>query len=129
MNGSFDSYYSQQGDRASWAERPPLHVLQPQQKVGRFELVEMLVHGGMGQVWKAIDPQRQHDDKPGLVVLKFLPDALRLNTDATADFKTAYLRVQNLHHEAICPLYDLGEEPGLGCFQVMQFLPGVTLRA
>ena len=33
-----------------------------------------------------------------------------------------------MHHEHICPLYDIGEEPALGCFQVMQFLDGISLK-
>lgn len=106
----------------------PLAVLHPKQDVGRFSLLEMLGHGGMGQVWKAIDPNRKDDQNSGFVVLKFLPDVLRFNADATEEFKGAYRRVQALHHEHICPLYDIGEEPGLGCFQVMQFLEGITLR-
>ena len=106
----------------------PLAVLHPKQDVGRFSLLEMLGHGGMGQVWKAIDPNRKDDQNSGFVVLKFLPDVLRFNADATEEFKGAYRRVQALHHEYICPLYDIGEEPGLGCFQVMQFLEGITLR-
>jgi len=107
----------------------PLTILSPNQMVGRFQLLKMLRRGGMGQVWKAIDPHRKDEHNDGFVVLKFLPDALRFNADATAEFKGAYRRVQALHHEHICPLFDLGEEPGLGCFQVMQFLEGVTLRA
>ncbi len=106
----------------------PQAVLHPGQTVGRFQLLEMLGHGGMGQAWKAVDPNRKDENNAGFVVLKFLPDVLRFNEDATEEFKGAYRRVQALHHEHICPLYDIGEEPGLGCFQVMQFLEGITLR-
>ena len=124
MNDDFQTY----GGRHSKPANQPLAVLRPGQDVGRFQLVEMLGHGGMGQVWKAVDPHRKDDDNAGFVVLKFLPDVLRFNADATEDFKGAYRRVQSLHHEHICPLYDIGDEPGLGCFQVMQFLDGITLR-
>lgn len=116
------------GWNESRKENQPLAVLRPGQAVGRFQLIDMLGQGGMGQVWKAVDPHRKDDDNAGFVVLKFLPEVLRFNADATEDFKGAYRRVQALHHEHICPLYDIGQEPGLGCFQVMQFLEGITLR-
>ena len=124
MNDSQHSRGFQQTRSAGEA----ITVLRPDQVVGKFQLVELLGHGGMGQAWKAIDPDRKDDDNDGFVVLKFLPDVLRLNADASEEFKGAYRRVQSLHHEHICPLYDVGEEPSLGCFQVMQFLEGITLR-
>ncbi len=121
--------YQSVGDRPTRSAAAPITVLAPGQKIGRFKLVEMLGHGGMGQAWKAVDPDRRDEDHDGFVVLKLLPDALRLNEDATEEFKGAYRRVQALHHEHICPLFDVGEVAGLGCFQVMQFLKGMTLRA
>ena len=128
--GKEDSGFDSEDESFETQRHEPIsgRKLLPGQRAGRFTLVEPLGHGGMGQVWKAVDPNRAGEDSIGHVVLKFLPDALRFNVDATEEFKVAYRRVQQLHHEHICPLYDLGEEPGMGCFQVMQFLDGITVR-
>ncbi|WP_417380113.1 SUMF1/EgtB/PvdO family nonheme iron enzyme [Gimesia sp.] len=120
--------YHSHGQEPSFHGQAPAANLQPGQQADRFELVRMLGHGGMGQAWLAIDPRRKDEKREGHVVLKFLPDALRHHPDATQDFRAAYRRVQALHHESICPLFDLGESRELGCFQVMQFIPGITLR-
>ncbi|NQV24756.1 MAG: SUMF1/EgtB/PvdO family nonheme iron enzyme [Rhodopirellula sp.] len=107
--------------------RPP--VLAAGLAVDRFELVEFLGQGGMGQVWKAIDPTKRDDRRDGFVVLKFLPDDLRTDTEALDDFRSAYRRMVELQHQHICPVYDLGESADFGCFQVMKFVPGVSLHA
>ncbi|WP_417380110.1 SUMF1/EgtB/PvdO family nonheme iron enzyme [Gimesia sp.] len=124
MSNEYHSY----GQEPSFHGQAPTTNLQPGQLADRFELVRMLGHGGMGQAWLVIDPCRKDEEREGYVVLKFLPDALRHHPDATQDFRAAYRRVQALHHESICPLFDLGESRELGCFQVMQFIPGITLR-
>ena len=97
--------------------------LQPDMSVEKFKLVEYLGEGGMGQVWKAWDPSEQN-----FVVLKFLPPELRRSETDIAQFRETYRRVRRLHHMHICPLYDLGEDPHAGTFQVMLFLDGISLN-
>ncbi len=97
--------------------------LQPGMSVEKFKLVEYLGEGGMGQVWKAWDPSEQN-----FVVLKFLPPELRRSETDIAQFRETYRRVRRLHHMHICPLYDLGEDPHAGTFQVMLFLDGISLN-
>ena len=97
--------------------------------VDRFELVEFLGQGGMGQVWKAVDPRKRDEKRDGFVVLKFLPPELRSDAEALDDFKAVYRRIQELHHQHICPVYDLGENRDFGSFQVMGFVDGNSLSA
>ncbi|MFN9221589.1 MAG: SUMF1/EgtB/PvdO family nonheme iron enzyme [Planctomyces sp.] len=84
--------------------------------------------GGFGEAWLAIDPQRKDDRRTGEVVLKFLKAEFRASEELIDDFTASYRRVQALHHQHICALYDLGHHDRLGVFQVMQYVPGVTLQ-
>ena len=95
---------------------------------GRYRLLERLGSGGMGEAWKASDSRRLVDGQPALVVIKLLPGELRLNEEANEDIRREYSRVWLLSHPHICKLFDMGEQDGVGCFQVMQYLPGLTLR-
>ncbi|MEY3175551.1 MAG: hypothetical protein RLZZ436_3465 [Planctomycetota bacterium] len=94
----------------------------------RYKLLERLGAGGMGEAWKASDSGRLVDGQPADVVIKLLPLDLRLKEEANEDIRREYSRVWLLSHPHICKLFDMGEQEGVGCFQVMQYLPGLTLR-
>ncbi len=94
----------------------------------RYEVLERLGAGGMGEAWKASDHQRLVNGRPADIVVKLLPEALRQSKEANEDIRKEYSRVWLLSHPNICKLFDMGEQEGLGCFQVMQYLPGITLR-
>ena len=89
----------------------PLPMLQSGRLVGRFALQTFLGEGGMGSVWLAEDPTRKDDVRDGQVVLKFLRDDIRRCPEAVEQFKSGYRKVQQLFHEHICPLLDLGDDP------------------
>jgi sulfatase modifying factor 1 len=93
----------------------------------RYTLQGCLGRGAMGEAWLASDATRIVKDQPAKVVLKFLPDDVRLDPVANERFRKEYGRVWQLSHVGICRLFDMGEAPGVGCFQVMQYLEGVTL--
>lgn len=95
---------------------------------GRYRLLECLGAGGMGEAWRASDSGRLVDRQPAQVVIKLLPPELRQNEEANEDIRREYSRVWLLSHPHICKLFDMGEEDVVGCFQVMQYLPGLTLR-
>ena len=100
----------------------------PGRPIGRFTLRKKLGSGGQGQAWLARDPNREGDGVEGLVVLKFLPNEVRGDSNRMSVFRAAYLAAQAVHHEAICPLFDLEQDPAVGLFQVMLYQPGITLR-
>ena len=94
----------------------------------RYEVLERLGAGGMGEAWKASDRQRLVNGRPAEIVIKLLPEDLRQNREASEQIRREYSRVWLLSHPHICKLFDMGEEAGVGCFQVMQYLPGMTVR-
>lgn len=123
MSESFDS----RSDIPTSTGSSRLPELLSGQFVGRFRLLECLGEGGMGSVWSAEDPTRKDDRRDGRVVLKFLRYDIRRCPEAVEQFRSSYRKVQQLFHEHICPLLDLGEDPLFGSFQVMPFVKGVTL--
>jgi serine/threonine protein kinase len=104
-----------------------LRDLQPGQSVGGFRLVRALGQGGFGVAWLAVDPDKQDAHRAGEVVLKFLHAQYRRHAEVVAEFRRSYRVVQSLTHQWICPLYNLGEDERFGVFQVMAFVPGLTL--
>ena len=102
--------------------------LQPDRFVGRFRLLRRLGEGGFGVAWLAADPKRQDEHRGGEVVLKFLHPEYRRHEDVVAEFQKSYRVVQALIHQSICPLFDLEEDARHGVFQVMAYVPGMTLH-
>jgi len=91
-------------------------------RVGRYDVVGLIGHGGMGEVFDAIDT-----DHGGRVALKTLgvrdlaPDRLLL-------FKNEFRAVADLSHRNLVPLYELSCHEGLWFF-TMELVDGVDLVA
>ncbi|NQT37136.1 MAG: serine/threonine protein kinase, partial [Planctomycetes bacterium] len=100
----------------------PMGRLEPGVDLGGFRLVEIIGCGGMGQVWKAHDPTADRT-----VVVKVVPPDVQHNAAEMARVRDTFRRIHTLHHEHICPVYVLGEDPRCGHFVVMQFIAGRPL--
>jgi len=90
-------------------------------KIGKYDVVEVLGEGGMGAVYKAIDPLIGRTVAIKVIKGDFAQDAelrRRFNTEARA--------VGNLQHPNIVTVFDFGEENG-SPYLVMQFLDGTPL--
>jgi|GEM_PF-2197035 len=92
----------------------------------RYELVEVIGRGGMGQVWKAIDLKTLE-----MVALKVL-DPSRVGDDhllARLETEAATLRSLLVagQHEHIVPVLDFAARDAHACM-VMAFIPGQDLR-
>ncbi|MGB3885203.1 protein kinase domain-containing protein [Gordonia sp. (in: high G+C Gram-positive bacteria)] len=91
--------------------------------LGRYRLVRLLGRGGMGDVYEAVDT-----DKDRTVALKLLPQALSDDADFRARFMRESRTVAKLNDPHIIPIHDFGELDGQ-LFLDMRIVRGRDLRS
>ncbi len=89
----------------------------------RYELLGVVGHGGMGQVYKARDRMLNLT-----VALKFLPPHLAENPEALESFKNEARIVMQLSHQNIVKLHNLESGPA-GLFIIMEYVDGRDFHA
>jgi eukaryotic-like serine/threonine-protein kinase len=97
--------------------------LAPGSRLGPYEIGAPLGAGGMGEVYRALDPKLQRE-----VAIKVLPEALASNPQALARFEREARAVAALSHPHILAIHDFGAADGTA-YAVMELLEGETLRA
>jgi hypothetical protein len=107
------------------ASRRPASVL-PQLEPGSvfagYQIDSVLDRGGMGVVYKAIDPDL---DRP--VALKIIAPEHTQNATAVARFKAECRLAASLEHPNIVPIHRGGEFEGV-LYLAMRYVPGTNLR-
>ena len=96
------------------------NVLHPGDKLGRYELVDVVGLGSMGVVWSARDP-----DLHRTVALKLLWGDER--TDARARLLREARVLAKLRHPNVLVIYDVGEHKGR-VFLATELVKGANLR-
>ena len=92
-----------------------------EQKIGRYEIKSELGRGGMATVYKAYDPRFERE-----VALKVLPREMLHDDQFRVRFEREAKTIAALEHQAIVPVYDVGEEDGQPYF-VMRYMTGGDL--
>ncbi|MBI3448159.1 MAG: tetratricopeptide repeat protein [Acidobacteria bacterium] len=92
-------------------------------KISRYQILDELGRGGMGVVYRAIDPR----DGRRVVVKILTPDAAA-DAEWRARFEREARACAALHHPGITEIYETGEADGIP-FICMEYVEGRTLRA
>ena len=90
--------------------------------LGRYQLLDQLGAGGMGEVWRARDA---HLDRE--VAIKLLPAGSAVDDDTQARFRREALALSRLSHGGIATIFDFDTVEGTP-FLVMELVTGGTLE-
>jgi eukaryotic-like serine/threonine-protein kinase len=91
-------------------------------KLGSYEIIAPIGAGGMGEVYRAHDPQLGRD-----VAIKILPSSLSRDPDRLRRFEQEARAAAALNHPNILAVYQFGSYEGAP-YLVSELLEGVTLR-
>ncbi len=91
-------------------------------KLGRFEIIELIGAGGMGEVYRARDSSLRRD-----VAVKAVRASVEADTDRLRRFEQEARLVGMLNHPNILAIHDIGVQDG-SPYVVSELLEGETLR-
>ena len=133
VNTAIEALAQMVENTASWHKQAPLNAEIPSQpmtlnidnlagqKIGLFEVRDLLGMGGMGAVYRAHQAQLRRD-----VALKVLPPQLAQQQEFIERFAREAQTAAALEHAHIVPVYDYGTYGGLS-YVVMRLLTGGSL--
>ena len=96
-------------------------ALQPNQRLGPYEILSAIGAGGMGEVYRARDTRLDR-----IVAIKILPDQHAARPELHERFEREARTIASLNHPHICVLYEIGHQDGTD-YLVMEYLEGETL--
>jgi eukaryotic-like serine/threonine-protein kinase len=97
-------------------------ALTPGQRLGSFELIAPIGAGGMGEVWRAVDPGLNRQ-----VAIKVLLSEYSRNPERLKRFEQEARAAGKLSHPNVLMVYAIGKDAGL-TYLVTELLEGATLR-
>jgi eukaryotic-like serine/threonine-protein kinase len=91
------------------------------QKLGPYQVEELLGSGGMGEVYRALDTRLNRT-----VAIKVLPPHFSSDPERRRRFEREAKAISALQNHNICVLYDIGRQGDVD-YLVMEYLEGETL--
>ena len=92
-------------------------------KIGKYEILDVLGRGGMGIVYKAVDPAIGR-----MVAIKMITGGFSDDPNLLKRFYREAQSTGTLQHPNIVTVYDLGDDGGVP-YLVMEYLEGETLES
>ncbi|MBX3085752.1 MAG: SUMF1/EgtB/PvdO family nonheme iron enzyme [Anaerolineae bacterium] len=102
-------------------EQQPFSYLSPGQKLGKYEIKALLGHGGMAEVYRALNPDLGQD-----VAIKVLRPHILSSSDAVARFRQEAQSIAGLSHPNIVRVFDFSADGRLQ-YMVMELINGHSL--
>lgn len=90
--------------------------------LGRYQLLQQIGVGGMGEVWRARDTNLDRD-----VAIKLLRTAATVGSDTRERFRREALVLSRLSHPGVATIFDFDNQDGTD-FLVMEYVPGGSLE-
>src|SRR6266567_1954893 len=95
--------------------------------LSKYQLVECIAHGGMGEVWKALDTQLQR-----YVAIKLLHPSMQQDPNFITRFEQEARLIASLRHPNIIKIHNFHvsyppESDHPLCYMVMDYVEGETL--
>src|SRR5215813_10409368 len=97
-------------------------LLQPNTRLGRYEIRSLLGTGGMGEVYLAYDTSLRRQ-----VAIKMLPAEFTQNKARLGRFEREAYAASSLNHPNILTIYEIGEQEG-NQFIATEYVEGESLR-
>jgi eukaryotic-like serine/threonine-protein kinase len=91
-------------------------------RLGRYEILDPIGEGGMGEVYRARDPRLDR-----IVAIKLLPADTEADQQARGRLRFEAMAAAALDHPYICKIFEIGEDGG-ALFLVMEYIAGETLH-
>ncbi len=89
----------------------------------RYEIIEELGRGGMGNVYRVVDKKINEE-----MALKLLHPAIAAEEKTIARFKNELKLARKITHKNVCRMYDLNEEGGTP-YITMEYVSGEDLKS
>jgi len=90
---------------------------------GRYEIIEELGRGGMGQVYKAFDKEIEET-----IALKLLNPEIAADEEIIKRFRNELKLARQITHKNVCRMFDLGKSEGT-FFITMEYVSGEDLKS
>ncbi len=89
-------------------------------RLGKYRLLSVIGHGGMGRVWRA------HDIYGNIVAIKTLNAPQATSSESVKRFRREAEVMGRLQHRNICRIFEMNEHEG-SHYIVMEFVDGLSL--